>query len=212
MENRTLLFAWAAFAAAVVGCGGNDDAAREVSADGKAPPTPDAATPQAAFEAYKAAILAKDFQAELKLLTPESQDQKLASVLSSAVARAGRNPDVARLLEKHEIDLGQFGVEATAAPGDVVVPPEKIQALAAAVKDKPTCYAELSRQMEQAEGQATGGPDTQNGPASGDAPKIELVNVKIDGDAASAEQRYNDLRVPIEFRKISGRWYVQLVE
>jgi hypothetical protein len=197
---------------ASIGCGGNDDPAGEASANGEASTTPEAATPQAAFEAYKGAILAKDFQTELELLTPESQNQKLANVLSSAVARAGRNPDVARLLKKHEIGLGQLGVEATAAPGDVVVSPEKIQALAAAVKDKPTCYAELSRQMEQAEGQATGGPDTQNGPASGDAPKIELVNVKIDGDTASAEQRYNDLPVPIEFRKIDGRWYVQLVD
>ncbi|MHC4914367.1 MAG: DUF4878 domain-containing protein [Planctomycetota bacterium] len=166
-------------------------------------------TPEATFNAMKAAADAKDMRKFMKCLTPESQDMMVGGVVAVAVmttemakAMGGKSDaDMEALLKKHNVS----GADVKA------MNPSSMEAgmkqLAAKVKDKPgfmADFAALAEKKGKKEGVAmTGGAEGT------------LKDVKITGDTAKGTvvttKDGKETTDTIEFRKVDGRWLIHMV-
>jgi hypothetical protein len=179
------------------------------------------ATPQEAFEAQKKARLAKDWAAELRTWSPESQDRQVASAALLGTMMAASEPEIAAVLQRHGVDSSLWKDESP-QPGAVNFAQiaakirERRDKLAGVIQDKPAFYAEMMTQI-----QAMGKKWADKMPASLSSMQAEaeqaqasaqLVDLEVAEDTAKGKQsltfRGKTLALPIYFRKIDGRWYV----
>ena len=172
----------------------------------------DAETPEAAFAGFRDGVVKGDWQAAFRFMTSESRDSLVGSLLAAtwmgAAGDSGKElvrrsvTDVARL-EELIAEAGRLQ-RTNRMPG-AGPPPEFTQLLgkiAALVKDQPAFLKEAHAIWRE-----QGRPSVTN-----DLDQAELTEVKIEGDAATAEIRIETPRgvgsEDIAFKKIGDHWFV----
>ncbi len=178
---RNTLFALAAAAALVIpsGCGSDGGGS----------------TPQATFDAMKAAIKAKDMRKFTNCLTPESQKMMVSGLLMVSQMAKGfggkSDPDMDALLKKH---------------GVAEVNLKNLEEAAAKVKDKPGFMADFAAMAEK--------KGKQGGMLTSSQAEGVLKDVKITGETAKGKvvttKDGKEITDTIEFRKVDGRWLIHM--
>jgi hypothetical protein len=185
---------------------------------------PGFATPEEAFESQKKAAAAKDWSAQIRAWTPESQERMATSIALVATMLGKSDPEVAEILQRHGVDASLLDSESLQAkPGDikqfVARAQERQRQLAAAIQDKQAFYVEMMPEIERVGKAWAGkvplaGASAQKMQAEAEQAQAQakLVDLQIDGDSASARQSITfqgkSMNVPIHFRRIDGRWYL----
>jgi len=211
-----LVVALAALMIAHVGCGGGGPARHE--------------SPQASFDAAKAALKAKDYEGFCNCLTPESHDMMaggmivMATMMKALGGLAALGGEEARqefeaklkaiteVLDRHGVKEDQLksmmGMSGSAPPEDRSAVFAK---LTAPIKDKPAFIGDIMKALESLEGEKPGGM----GPGKPtDMFDGKLEGLKIEGDTASAKvvvtHQGQTKRDPIGFRKVNGGWLIEI--
>jgi len=175
------------------------------------------ASPQAAFDAMKAAAEKKDWRGVFKCMTPDSQDgtagvMVVEATMMKTTTRGGEEADEAKTA-RHKIDevLKKHGVDEEALEelerGDMM-PFSEVQALCkklgAPIKDKPAFVAEMLAAKEEMN------PDE----STRSFEDATLIDVKIDGDEATGTyiSTVEGKRTgkPISFKRIGGVWLIHM--
>jgi len=183
------------------------------------------ATPQAAFDAAKAALDKKDYQAFCTNLTPESRDAMAGGMVVAGVmmeqfaglaAAFGGGGDakeaeeklapIREALKKHGVDKEAVQNNMQELQGQASTDPKAVAKLAEPIKDKNAFIADMMSAFEK-----MGDGEQDETPLSGDA---KLVDVKEDGDTASATivmtKDGAETKEPISFKKIDGTWLIEM--
>jgi len=158
------------------------------------------ATPELTFAALQKAVKDKDFSRLLERLTPDSQDTlvggmveslRLSTLLAKDFKMAVR-PEVQAVIDKHKLDLSK-----DIKPGDYSAAAGMVREKAKFVEDVAKVYEALGRKhwvsaLETA----------------------ELSNVRAEGDRGTGQVSFPKVpragKVPIDFRKIDGKWRVNI--
>jgi hypothetical protein len=167
--------------------------------------TPKAATPEAAFENFKASAAKKDYKSLFNTITPDSQDVLLGGAALNIQVRATVDPkyaEGAKLLEKHGVKMLEQ-TNPTANRGPMAIIKEAV----AGVKDKAACFIELQQWAEKTFPEAKA-----NAGKMADVADSKLVDVKVDGDTATGSlkviQDGKETPQTIKFKKTGDAWYV----
>jgi hypothetical protein len=136
---------------------------------------PGFATPEDAIAAYQAALDKKDWEAQLRTMTPESQEKTLGGLASMALVMAESSSDIRGILKRQGVEaekepdpLAEAALSAGAGPSADAEQvdfeeltrkmeerqkrlEERRQRLVSSVEDKPAFYAELKRAIEAAQ-------------------------------------------------------------
>lgn len=185
------------------------------------------ATPEEAYEAYKKAFLAKDWLAQIRACTPESQERMATGIGVAAMMSYKSEPKLIEILERHGVDASILGEEALEAkPGNtaqIAARAQKLQQqLAAAIRDKQAFYVEMKAAIEKVKEERQKDFSAQMraeaAQLKADAEKAyaeaRLVDLQIDGDSVQANQSITlhgiTENLPIHFRRIDGRWYMHV--
>lgn len=219
----------------MAGSGGSDGTAASNGAAGQA--DSDAkelggfATPEEAFDAFKKAMLAKDWASHLAVHTPESQERIVGGLAYTAIMFSqfsDSKPEITELLKKHGVGESMLKAQPSdMRPGDFKEMFQKIQQqqrqLAAAVKDKSTFYIEMMALLEKGGTEwaeklpgmsSSPGKNAEQAREEAERARAEakLVDVQISGDTAEGKQalpwRGRTMNLPVYFRRIDGRWYI----
>ena len=196
------------------------DKAAEVAEVAEKAAAPAYASPEDVFRANLKATMAKDWDTQIRLFTPESQEKMAGGMALVASMMAGDNPKMAELMSKHGIDeslLKETSPDAGKPADFVQAIQKKTKALAAAIDDKPAFYVELMNLMEESQEDLTqklslpGMDIAKLKEESEQAQKnSRLVELERVGDWARGKQavsvRGKEHKVPIEFRRIDGSW------
>lgn len=181
-------------------------------------------SPQAVYDAAKAAAEAKDTHKLFACLTPESQDllvgvMAMGSVMARemAVGFASMGGDAAKaeaekkfapldeVLSKHGVSAADL--EKQSENIDVKADPKSaMKQIAALVKDKPGFMADMMKAAESLDTDGKGG-----GPA--EEFMANLSDVKIDGDKATGMISKPDTpnqKKPMHFKKVDGGWLIDM--
>lgn len=193
LHHRTLKFLLTLAASCVLlGCGSDPNS--DTPASG-----PKFATPQAAFDAFKAAGEKEDWRALASILSPDDQARLASSsVLAASFSTMGdekKEKEFDALLKKHGIDLDED------PEPEATDPDEAMMALAAPIADKPAFIAEIMK-WEKA-----------NSDSESKSPMLALKtisNIKTTGDTASGMVETKIGQQPLEFKKIDGSWRICL--
>jgi len=192
-------------------------------------------SPQAAYDAAKAATKAKDYSAFSDCLTPESQDMMSGGMIRQSLmmkeiaVRGGPEGEQDQqdlkascralddVLAKH--GLNQDQLQAIQAIDLVAVPPEEGMAalakLTTPIKDKSAFLVEIMNTMDAMESAYTGkqggmGKNKTTGMFEG-----RLENIKVEGDRATAQvvvtEAGEEQRWPIGFKNVNGNWLIELI-
>jgi hypothetical protein len=170
-------------------------------------------TPQGTFDAMKAASAKHDWNGMVSCMSAETQDLMLGS-MTMMVQFMGMMPGGGDKLKGASEILAKHGVKLDAPPKmDLGADPSKadptaaMKQLTAGVKDKPACLAELMEWMEKNGDKSHKAEFDQMADAT-------LSDVKIDGDKATgkvtAKVDGKDQTHDAHFKKIDGKWYVDL--
>jgi protein-tyrosine-phosphatase len=166
------------------------------------------ATPQEVLDANQKATNARDWTVVLATVTPESQDVLVGSAAFGAVNLAASDPQIAEVLKKYGIPAEKFRLKpADVRAGnfrDVVNRMnERQRQLLDLIDDKPRFFAEIMEQQEQY-------LKRMGVSAVPQRPEAKLMDVKINGDAASGKQsvalKGKTVEVPVLFKKVGGSW------
>lgn len=182
---------------------------------------PGFATPEEAFEAFKKTSADKDWEAQMKTMTPESQEMIVGITVSAAKMLAMMDPGIAEVLKKHGIEPSAQNMP-TGQPQDlealsqgIMGTEEQRREYAAAVKDKPAFFGEIKPKLDAvAKGMQMPGMDISEMQAEAERAQAEakLNDVVINGDSArgmmSTVFRGQPQSAPMGFKKIDGRWYI----
>ena len=170
-------------------------------------------SPEAVFEAAKAAAEKEDVEAFLKCMTEGTQEMFAGTMAMSAItmkqaggllkAVGGKEDkeafeNMSAVLDKHgltdEYIKGLGGVRKVSKPQGVLTE------LLKPVKDKPAFVADIMKALEPIQ-KDTGIPK--------DVFAGELSNVKINGDSATAVVKDSFPR-PLAFKKVDGSWLIDM--
>jgi hypothetical protein len=202
---------------------GTGDAPAEKTAEEA--PTPGFDSPDEAFEAHRKATLAKDWLAQIRGFTPESQQRLATGIGVAATLSLKSEPKVREIFERHGVDaaiLGEGPPEAKPEDTEQMVAraQELKRQLAAAIKDKQAFYVEMQTAIQKVQEQRLKDASAQmRAEAARLKPDAEkalteatLVDLLIDGDSAQANQSMtlhgSTVKLPVHFRRIDGRWYM----
>ena len=101
-----------------------------ISAVASAADAPKAATPEAAFENFKAGMVKKDYKSVFSTITPDSQDVLVGGMALNLQVMAMVDPakyaDGKKVLQKHGVkELDPTQMQATAAKGPMAIMKEE---------------------------------------------------------------------------------------
>ena len=183
-------------------------------------------SPQAAFDAMKAAGEKKDWKGFCECMTPDSQDAMaggmvVAGTMMKAMggfAMMGRGEQAEKtkaalekideVLKKHGLDEKAMKKVQEKMQGAEPKGPNKrlamLKELAAPIKDKPTFIGDMFAALEE----------MNPGESTMSFENATLKDVKIDGDTATGTIAKTDkgmkMDEPINFKKIDGGWLVDI--
>jgi hypothetical protein len=181
-----------------------------------------AATPEAAFDAFRQAAANKDFKGMVALMTPELTDKIFEKVLPGAILVAGLSESLGEdgkkkakaiydILEKHGLRQDDLKKAMKDKKGGA------LKELAAKAKDKPGLITEVIDvlQKDQKETEATKARDKEEREA---VLTTRLKDVRVTGDTATATlvhkklnrktRKREEKEDPIQFKKVGGNWRI----
>ena len=206
MTKQICKFTCLAFIAVTLfGCSSKTGDEKTGNGNGKAA-AKSQATPQETYNNLKNAAENDNWSEALLYVTPDSQHIMLGGMIFVSTMVVGFSEDKAKQ-ESFEKLLKQHGVNVDdkSSPATLDDIEEVMKALVGNVKDKGACLSALmdwmKKNMADKAGQLTE-PIT----------KIEIGEVKIDGDTATAtitvDGKPDD---PTIFAKIDGKWYIDIL-
>jgi hypothetical protein len=185
------------------------------------------ASPEEAFAAQKKATMEKDYKTLIEAMTPEAQEAAVGGIVVAAAMMAPSSPELAKLLDDHGIDESMREMPALSGnPQDMQESlaamkkmQEKQKALVAGMEDKVGFFVAAMGHVEafgdrfaEKLGQTGGQFAELKADAERAQAEAELVDLQIDGDRAQGKQRATfrgrTMNVPMWFRRIDGRWYL----
>jgi len=203
----------AMFCVTAIGCGGSTGGSGYDS-------------PQAVYDAMKAAGEKKDWKGVSQCMTPESQSAMSGAMvmmgtmmksMGALVAMGGGEEaeefktameKIDKILEKHGVtEEALKGAQEKMATMQTASDSEKLATLtqfASSIKDKPAFLAEMLTVLE----------DMQQGKSPVALDNSELQGLEVDGDTATGmivkTVDGEKQEEPIEFKKINGGWLVEI--
>lgn len=176
-----------------------------------------AATPEETFKLAQAAAEKGNWKGVVVHMTPESQEMfagglAFAGVMMQAFAELG-GPEGAKEAQKIKAVLAKHGLTEAAMKkleGDDSVknPEEAIKKIVAPIKDRGAFIGDMMTAFKD-----TKGFKENDSPISKDA---KLKDVKIDGNNAKGtvefEKNGEKTEDPIAFKKVNGKWLLDLTE
>ncbi|MEX2186435.1 MAG: hypothetical protein WD875_06565 [Pirellulales bacterium] len=191
-----------------VGCGGdNKKADGEKKADGDAKDAKGAAasggmaTPEATFEAAKAAEEKGDWHAFVACVTPEGQEEGAMGMV--LMAGFSSSADVKAALEKHGL-TEEWG-KKVGEDESIKDPEAAMKKMLEPVKDHAAFLADVLTALAKEKDSGFKGPDFRNS---------TLKDVKIDGDTATATREFEEKGTKetqaITFKKVDGNWRMEM--
>jgi hypothetical protein len=172
-------------------------------------------------------MLAKDYKTQLAAFTPESQEQMVAGLAQSAImlAKFVGEKEINELLKKHGVDESLL-TRPQPRPGKVrqflQEMEQRRRRLATSIKNKSAFYAEAMPLFEKVASQWAKKTPVGSALQTLFEPQVDqsqghskLSNLQIRGDRAAGQQMLRvgkrGINVPIHFRRIQGRWYIEIV-
>lgn len=170
------------------------------------------ATPEAAFDGVKKAFEKEDWPALCQCLTEDSVDVMAAGLVMAgsmmeAFAAMGGEDGAAAAKQVKEV-LKKHGVESDALKkmGEQnadMEPAEAMKKVVEPIQDRPAFIGDMFAAMKAMKGdQAAAPPQLQ--------PAAKLVDMKIEGDAATGSIEVEGEKKPIAFKKVNGGWLVDI--
>ncbi len=177
------------------------------------------ATPEAAFDAMKAAAAKSDWKGVAGCMTAESQELLVGGMAMAgqffAMGDKAKGEEFNALLKKHGIDM-EKEMKDISAKGQGAKDPDaakksmqgSLQAVGAKVKDKPAAIAEIMQWMEKNSDKKGGNP--MNEKLAGTLKDMKTTGDTATGKVVTKGKDGKDMEGPINFKKISGSWLIDL--
>jgi hypothetical protein len=160
--------------------------------------TIDQSSPEKVAEAFKKAAADKDWKT---MFTCSTDNAKMILIMGPMSRAEGVAFSDASKKESLDAILKKHGIDPTKKPGPDDDP-------MAGVKDKAALFADLTDWLDKNR------PKSKNGkPRPSMVDRIantEFNNFKTTGDTATAEMSSGGRKMPIDFKKIDGKWYVHI--
>lgn len=194
-----------------------DPPREEASSSGSASTAPIGGdTPEETFKLATAALAKEDWKSFSLTMTQESQNMMaggmaMAGMVLQAFGSLGgeeiaeQAKSLQKVLDKHGLD--EAFLKKVQDDGAIQSPEEGMKKLVAPIKNRPQFIADMMAAMKSMKG------FKDTGPLDKDA---KLVDVKIDGERAKAKIEFvqggQKKSEPIAFKKVSGKWLMDITE
>ncbi|MHC4400157.1 MAG: hypothetical protein ACYTG0_10800 [Planctomycetota bacterium] len=181
-------------------------------------------SPEEAFRAFVQAAADKDWEGQLLVLSPESRDRAIGTMVLTAQGMAASSPEIREVLRDHGVEE-TMEIEAAAndAPLDFAdfgrAMAERQKRLASAVEDPGAFYADFMEAFEEEIKKklpsnpylkfAFGKAMAEGRRAVG---RANLKDLEIDGDTAQGSMSLSivgrEFDLPVMFKRVDGRWFI----
>ncbi len=181
-------------------------------------------SPEDAFAAHQQAFERKQWKAQFRTYSPESQEQIAGAVASTALAMAESSAEIKEILKKYgieEVEEPEMSLDAAPLDYDEFLKKmeERERQMVSGVKNKAAFFNELVSAIHSQELEDL--PDNPamriyvamgRSEARHDLIRGKLTDLEIDGDEAHGyiSIRFGTKKVetPIAFKRIKGRWFI----